>query len=70
MTPQFMKFRQSGQYGQEVWINMNQICHIMAYGNDDSKFTFCAVLNHIEPAYLIIEGKPDDHLLRLSEITR
>jgi hypothetical protein len=59
MKPFMMKFRQGkGKYECDVWINMNQVCHIMSDGGTGSVLTFSAVIAE-EPAYLCVNESPE-----------
>ena len=58
MKPFMMKFKQGkGKYENDIWINMNQVCHIMTDGADGSVLTFNAVING-EPAYICVNESP------------
>lgn len=58
MKPFMMKFRQgSGSYERDIWVNMNQVCHITPNGLSGSEggsvLTFSAVVGD-EPAYIVV----------------
>jgi len=60
MKPFMMKFRQGkGDAARDIYVNMNQVCHITTDGTTGSVLTFGAVLNG-EPAYLIVNESPDE----------
>lgn len=59
MKPFMMKLKQGkGDYERDVWVNMNQVCHIMSDGANGSVLTFCAVIAN-EPAYLCVNESPE-----------
>ena len=60
MKPFMMKFRQGkGDAVRDVFVNMNQVCHITSNYGSGSVLTFATVLND-EPAYLVVNESPDE----------
>jgi hypothetical protein len=56
MKPFMMKFKQGEGY---IYVNMNQVCHIMSDGASGSVLTFNAVLQD-SPAYICVNESPDE----------
>lgn len=55
-----MKFRQGkGAAERDIFVNMNQVCHIASDGGTGSVLTFAAVIQG-EPAYLCVNESPDE----------
>jgi hypothetical protein len=60
MKPFMMKFRQGqGPAERDIYVNMNQVCYVSTDGADGSVLTFAAVIQD-EPAYLCVNGTPDE----------
>lgn len=60
MKPFMMKFRQGkGSAERDVYVNMNQVCHITTDGATGSVLTFSAVIQD-EPAYLCVNESPQE----------
>lgn len=60
MKPFMMKFRQGkGSAERDVYVNMNQVCHIATDGATGSVLTFAAVIQD-EPAYLCVNESPQE----------
>lgn len=65
MKPFMIKFRQGqGDAGRDIWVNMNQVCHITTNGASGSVLTFNAVIQD-GPAYLYVNETPDEIGARL-----
>ena len=60
MKPFMMKFRQGKNDAErDIWVNMNQVCHIASDGADGSVLTFNAILQD-EPAYICVNESPNE----------
>ena len=58
--PFMMKFRQGrGAMERDIYVNMNQVCHVASDGKTGSVLTFAAVVEG-EPAYVLVNDSPDE----------
>lgn len=61
MKPYMMGFKQGEQ---RIYVNMDQVCHIMTDGATGSMLTFNAVMDNC-PAYLCVTEPPDEIIARM-----
>ena len=60
MKPFYMKFRQGkNDMERDIYVNMNQVCHITTDGETGSMLTFAAILQD-EPAYICVTESPEE----------
>lgn len=61
MKPFFMRLTQGKEHLQrDIWVNMNQVCHITTDGMTGSVLTFAAsVGTDNEPAYICANESPE-----------
>ncbi len=60
MKPFMMKFRQGKDDAErDIFVNMNQVCHITPNFPTGSVLTFAAVIDD-QPAWVVVNESPDE----------
>lgn len=64
----FMKFRQPGEYGGDIWINMDQVTHITPqkmYNGTEGSVIYFNLVEENTRSYLLVNEIPSTIIARL-----